>query len=229
MERSWYYMQAGQQVGPLTEQNLQNLFRNGRLPANVMVWTEELTEWVEASWVEGVVPPIVPTLERRNIIVKRSKLQETTITAAKHNGYAGFWKRFAAFLVDWIIRLITGTVLGLIVSLPGMLAQQTPGADIAIGIVSAILNFFIGIIVGWLYPTVFESSSYQATPGKMLLGIKVTDLNGNRISFAKANGRFFGTIISTFIFNIGYIMAGFTEKKQALHDMMSGCLVVNKN
>ena len=73
-----------------------------------------------------------------------------------------------------------------------------------------------------------ESSQKQATLGKIIVGIKVTDLEGNRISFAKASGRHFGKYISAFILCIGYIMAGFTEKKQALHDILASCLVINK-
>jgi uncharacterized RDD family membrane protein YckC len=56
----------------------------------------------------------------------------------------------------------------------------------------------------------------------------VTDLNGDRISFGKASGRFFGKIISRLILGIGFFMIGFTEKKQGLHDMIAGCLVVKK-
>ncbi len=80
----------------------------------------------------------------------------------------------------------------------------------------------------WLYFALMESSVKQGTLGKMALGIIVTDANGNRISFGRATGRYFGKIISGAILCIGYIMAGFTEKKQALHDMIAGCLVVNK-
>jgi uncharacterized RDD family membrane protein YckC len=84
------------------------------------------------------------------------------------------------------------------------------------------------MIVGWLYYALMESSVNQATLGKMALGIKVTDLDGNRISFGRATGRYFGKIVSGMILYIGFIMAGFTEKKQALHDIMASCLVVNK-
>jgi uncharacterized RDD family membrane protein YckC len=73
-----------------------------------------------------------------------------------------------------------------------------------------------------------ESSGSQGTLGKMAVGIKVTDLYGNRIGFGKATGRFFGKIISFFILLVGYLMVAFTQKKQGLHDMMAGCLVVNK-
>jgi len=80
----------------------------------------------------------------------------------------------------------------------------------------------------WLYYALMESSKHQATIGKLALGLKVTDMNGQRISFARATGRYFGKIISGMILLIGYIMAGFTEKKQALHDIMANCLVVKR-
>jgi uncharacterized RDD family membrane protein YckC len=73
-----------------------------------------------------------------------------------------------------------------------------------------------------------ESSTSQATIGKMLMGIKVTDMNGHRISFARASGRFFGKALSKLIVYIGFIMAAFTEKKQGLHDILAKTLVINK-
>jgi uncharacterized RDD family membrane protein YckC len=73
-----------------------------------------------------------------------------------------------------------------------------------------------------------ESSSLQATLGKMTIGIFVTDLNGSRISFGRATGRHFAKIVSTLVFFLGYLMAGFTQRKQALHDVIAGCLVMRK-
>jgi len=89
-------------------------------------------------------------------------------------------------------------------------------------------GWIIGVIINWLYWAVMESSSKQATLGKMALGIIVTDYEGKGISFGRATGRQFARIISALILLIGYIMAGFTEKKQALHDMIAECLVVVK-
>ncbi len=80
----------------------------------------------------------------------------------------------------------------------------------------------------WLYFALMESSPRQATLGKQALGIMVTDLAGQRISFARATGRFFAKILSGLILWIGYVMAAFTERKQALHDLLASCLVVAK-
>jgi len=78
----------------------------------------------------------------------------------------------------------------------------------------------------WLYDALMTSSSKQGTLGKIVFRLKVVDLNGARISFARATGRFFAKILSGMILNIGYIMAGFTERKQALHDMIAGTFVL---
>ncbi|MFZ0796507.1 MAG: RDD family protein [Terriglobales bacterium] len=77
----------------------------------------------------------------------------------------------------------------------------------------------------WLYEAFMESSSYQATLGKMIFGMKVTDLNGNRISFERATGRHFAKWLSGLVLCVGYIMVGLTERKQGLHDLLAGTLV----
>ena len=135
--------------------------------------------------------------------------------------YAGFWKRFAALILDTIILIIPTFIIGLIFGIA--LSATNVGEE---GI-EGLANVF-GLFLGWLYNSIMDSSSQQGTLGKMALGIKVTDLNGNRIGFGKATGRYFGKILSAITLCIGYMMAGFTEKKQGLHDMMAGCLVVNK-
>ena len=150
--------------------------------------------------------------------------------------YAGFWLRFVAHLID---GLVTGVVLcallvplvfltGLGDALRGLHPGQEPNPAIIFAFVSSIWIFvLIGIVGGWLYYAYCESSEWQATPGKKVLNLSVTDISGNRISFARASGRFFAKMISGLIpFGIGYIMAGFTEKKQALHDMIASCLVL---
>jgi uncharacterized RDD family membrane protein YckC len=135
---------------------------------------------------------------------------ETTGTAA-YVSYAGFWKRVGASLLD-----------GIIVGIPlSIILYLTLGTD------SATSNL-ISFVVQLLYKTLMESSDKQATLGKMIVGIKVTDLYGERISFGRAAGRYFASILSSLTLGIGFMMAGWTSKKQALHDMIAGTLVVNK-
>jgi uncharacterized RDD family membrane protein YckC len=126
--------------------------------------------------------------------------------------YASFLERFAAALVDGIILSIVGSILGFIL---GNLNLQ--------GLAS-----ILQIIIGWLYYSYLESSERQATIGKGLLNIVVTDVDGGRITFVKATIRYFSKILSALILLIGYIMAAFTEKKQGLHDIIAGTLVLKK-
>lgn len=163
----------------------------------------------------------------------------------QHFAYAGFWKRFAAYLIDSIILGVA--TMFLFIPLLGMFGlgmvselenmdyddQMMMDDEAAAGMVALFLGayFFtvlVASIAGWLYFALMEASSKQGTLGKMALGIKVTDLYGNRVSFGRATGRYFGKIISGAIFMIGYLMAAFTERKQALHDIMASCLVVDK-
>jgi uncharacterized RDD family membrane protein YckC len=87
------------------------------------------------------------------------------------------------------------------------------------------VTIVLTIFGSWLYEAFMESSSYQATLGKMICGMKVTDLNGSRISFERATGRHFAKWLSAIILCIGYIMVGLTERKQGLHDLLAGTLV----
>ena len=97
---------------------------------------------------------------------------------------------------------------------------------IGIHLVRGIVIWTMFLCAGWIYEAAMESSSKQATLGKMALRLKVTDEHGSRISFARASARYFSKILSRMILMIGYIMAGFTARKQALHDMIAGTLVV---
>jgi uncharacterized RDD family membrane protein YckC len=154
--------------------------------------------------------------------------------------YAGFWKRFVAYIIDQIIVGLASLVLLVpFFALIGVSAftmhdeNLSYDSDAAISVVIALIAAYITLIAAiwvcqWLYYALMESSNYQATLGKMALGIKVTDMNGNRISFGRATGRYFAKIISSLILCIGYIIAGFTQQKQALHDIIASCLVVNK-
>lgn len=139
--------------------------------------------------------------------------------------YAGFWKRLAGLVIDYIIMFAAMFALffalGLLLASGGAMDTYSAEDWEAIGNCCSFLAF-------WLYFAGMESSRHQGTLGKMALGIKVTDLSGQPIGFGRACGRHFSKIISGIILGIGYLIAAFTPKKQALHDMIAGCLVVNK-
>jgi uncharacterized RDD family membrane protein YckC len=97
-------------------------------------------------------------------------------------------------------------------------------------LISAIIFVSLAsVVLVWIYNAAMESSQHQGTLGKMALGLIVTDSQGRPIGFGHATGRYFAKIITGLIpLGIGYAMAGFTDKKQALHDMIAGCLVLRR-
>jgi uncharacterized RDD family membrane protein YckC len=152
--------------------------------------------------------------------------------------YADFGKRLLAYLIDTVIVGAAFMVLFVIVLLMvggGAIFSGNEsigdfaGAIAGFGILLFVLLIFGSIIGVWLYFAKSESSPSQATIGKRTMGIYVTDLQGQRLSFGRASGRFFSKLITNMIpFWIGWIMAAFTERKQALHDMIAGTLVLRR-
>ncbi len=139
--------------------------------------------------------------------------------------YAGFWRRFSAYIID-------GVIIGFFINtfywfLVNQLQSGLMGLDFPRDVINIIFTPLV-LIISWSYYSGMESSPFQATLGKLLVGIYVTDLEGKRLTFGKATGRFFGKVISVLILTIGYWLAGFSKKKQALHDMMAHCLVLRK-
>lgn len=147
------------------------------------------------------------------------ELSEPTAEAVK---YAGFWYRFAAYLVDGIILSVVQLIFA-----PIFFA----GRVFHYGMWPFFMYFpytIISVAIGWLYFALFQSGEWQATIGKKVMGLVVTDYHGQRISFGRATGRYFSKIISGLILCIGFIMIAFTDKKQGLHDMIAETLVTRK-
>lgn len=158
--------------------------------------------------------------------------------------YAGFWLRVAAYLIDSLIVgvpfcivafIIIGAMGGLAAMRAGVPLGNPPDQGALVALFGAFFGFFLmvalcGFVIGWLYYALMESSEKQATLGKMVMSLRVTDKNGQRLSFGHATGRYFSKIITGLVpLGIGYILAGITERKQALHDFIAGTLVFRTN
>lgn len=149
--------------------------------------------------------------------------------AVSSAGYGGFWIRFLAVIIDVIILGVASWPLKIIVfaAMHVRPYRMGPIYDGNLGPMLALLPALWGLngLIGWLYEALMTSSTWQATVGKKILNLKVTDEAGNRISFARATGRHFAKYLSAMILFIGYIMAAFTDRKRALHDSIAGTLV----
>ncbi len=128
--------------------------------------------------------------------------------------YSGFWRRLAALSVDAILLAALMLAISEAVGWPGLLLRDEFAPRLGAVLVS--LVYFVG----------FESSGWQGTPGKRAVRIKVTDLAGHRISIGRALWRHVAELLSFVLFLTGFLFSAFTRRRQCLHDMMAGTLVV---
>lgn len=131
--------------------------------------------------------------------------------------YAGFWKRLAAAVLDLLVLLVPMVIIGIVAALlTGPRSKATATADMA------------ALLIPWLYFAAMESSRTQASVGKLVFGLRVVGMDGQRLSFVRASSRFLGKILSVLSLGFGFVMVGVTHRKQALHDVMGRCLVLNR-
>lgn len=144
--------------------------------------------------------------------------------------YGGFWERFAALIIDAVILWVIGYMIGILFDAPS--ADEIIAISQSEGFASAVSSSYfstsnkMSFLAQWLYFALMHSSPWQATLGKRALGLKVTGLKGQRITFINATGRYFATFISVIILFIGYLMMLWDDKKQTLHDRLAHTLVV---
>ncbi len=229
--------------GPFTRAQIAEKLQNGEFTLDSLAFVEGLAQWTPLrdvlARVDGTLPPPpVPLAPPVMPPGTPGYSYAATMQPPDHIVYAGFWLRFAAFIVDAIIVGIPLSIVGFVVggTVGFTSAMAHPGNGNGIMDADGNLNpsFIImeiglssfSLVVKWLYYALQESSSAQATLGKRILGLKVTSLDGQRIGFGQATGRYFGKLISSLILCIGFFMAGFTERKQALHDMLASTLVI---
>lgn len=155
--------------------------------------------------------------------------------------YAGFWRRFIAFVIDsciiQCILLVVRKILPIDMTVDRYFIKGEDISD-SFSITSyqvtypedaeSILASLLMIAIVWLYYVLFQSSKHQATPGMKLFKMQITDYTGNRISFGQATLRYFASWLSGLIFGIGYLMIAFTPRKQGLHDYIAKTLVMKK-
>lgn len=145
----------------------------------------------------------------------------------QYTQYASFGQRLVALIIDAIIVGVVQSVVGGIFGF-GMMSRLDP-ESLEDGIPATFYIFYLFVLaINVAYYGILESSEKQATFGKQAMGIIVTNTRGERLSLLNAIGRYFAKIPSAMILLIGYLMQPFTEKKQALHDIIAGTLVYKK-
>lgn len=235
--------QANVPMGPFTRAQVAEKLQVGEFSLDSLAHVEGLSQWTPLrdvlAKVDGTAPPpFAATPLMAPTAVTPAYSYAVTMQPPAHLVYAGFWLRFVAIFLDGLILGIPMVIIGGIIGgIYGFsYGHSHPGGSVGFTDADGDFNasFFImevGIllastVIKWLYFALQESSPAQATLGKRALGLKVTNQEGQRIGFGQATGRYFGKILSGMILMIGYMMAGFTERKQALHDILAGTLVV---
>jgi uncharacterized RDD family membrane protein YckC len=246
----WYYSdEQRNRHGPVDDRDMAQLHADGQIGPETLVWREGLAQWQPWRTLVGEVvsdapaPPAHATFAAPAGPSLREGVNPYAMAepaspyapprapvhrvhgahAGGHVVYAGFWKRVAASLIDsFILALLGGVVGAAIGGLMGAVlgSGSREAVQLLVQLGSAVLA---ACYYGWFYASV-----QQASPGKMAIGIKVVRGNGGGCGFWRGFGRYFAMIPSSLILGIGFLMAGFTARKQALHDLMCDTLVVDK-
>lgn len=246
----WYYTQQKQQRGPVPFEELIALTASSQVEQTELVWTQGMAEWMPASNIPelaAAVPPLdalaaaaAPTAQVYAPGYGAPYVQGALLnyqTPNYYDGvrrfqYAGFWIRFGAVLIDGIILQVAQGILNAIIyAIDGSAVSSSfvnglvrPGGFRFQG--TGLIVTLLMMMIQWLYFAFSESSLKGATLGKRLCGLRVVDLQGERISFGRATGRFFGSILSQVVCYIGYLVGASGDRNQTWHDMMAGTICI---
>src|SRR5712692_6449539 len=219
---NWYYVDAGQQAGPISEDELGSLAGSGKIQPDTLVWREGMASWLPYSQAKQGgslnAPPVIPA--GPGVAIETSAVGVASMGMA----YGGFWIRFAAKILDEVIQGIILVPFFLLFSprfsVMGRFGPPTP-AEIA-----TFLAFVPGVFVVVICYNTFFLGRFGATPGKMVCGLKVLTPEAAPIGFARALGRSAAEILSRMFCDLGYIIAAFDSQKRSLHDHIASTRVI---
>jgi uncharacterized RDD family membrane protein YckC len=227
----WYVLVDNRALGPHSGHDIKAMIDRGTIGRQTSLAKVGAQQWT----LIGDVPAFASLLARSSAASDRASPSRQMPTAASYANvqhgthFAGFWIRVAAYLIDtvvqYIVIFVVAVVIGIIIGLAAVRTgggQTSKPADslITTVVILAELAIFLG------YQAIFVSSSWQATPGKRLCGIHIVRVDGRRIGVGLAIGRHLATLLSALPFYIGFMMAGWTDQKKALHDLICGTRVV---
>lgn len=245
----WYYVENGQQAGPVEETEFPQLVRIGKLRADTLVWREGMANWeafnkacpnelsatTVSAGTEAVCAECGGIFDRHEMIphgkayicakckpVFLQKLAEGVQINIGELRYAGFWIRFAAKFLDGLILGIPVFGVMIIIIIAAASGGPSPLVDL-VGVFAQLAFYGLNILY-----SVFFVGKYGATPGKMICKIRIVTAAGEKVTYGRATGRVFAELLSGLICNIGYLIAAFDKEKRSLHDHICNTRVVYK-
>lgn len=232
---AWFFVDAArQQQGPVTGEELQARHARGELRTDTLVWRTGMAEWQPLRQAIPLPSPTTPAVEDplpslASIMAPGATINRSDIA------YAGFWRRVAAYQLDsfiigiasYVVILPFTMVMGMSTQMTG-LEQADPTAAFSTLWPMIALMYLLVFALQAVYFAWMHSRPAQATLGKMAVGIKATNADGSRIGFGKGILRWLALFLSALPLGIGYLMAAFTERKRALHDMACDTVVVDR-
>ena len=238
----WFYIDNGERRGPLSDTELSELNRTGKIDTSTMVWREGWSDWrkfgeansLAVATAEGTAAciecgKVFPSSEMiqyegswvcatcKPVFFQKVK-EGVAISGAMH--YAGFWIRFTAKFIDNIILQILFVPMRFITGI----ASTDPNAQLRIFFLTVAIT--MGVTAAY---QIFFVGKFGATPGKMALRLRIVRPNGDKLTYGRACGRYFAELLSSLTLLIGYIMAAFDEQKRALHDRICDTRVIRLN
>lgn len=250
----WYYAIGDQRHGPVEQAEFDRLVAGGTITADTLVWRQGMSAWQPRSAATAGGAAAVDDgtevcavsgkrLPRRDMInyegkwisaehrdayfqrIREGVAQPGEGVVPGPFGYGGFWRRFLAKFVDGLILGVVlmplSLTLGLGIAGSGAAQSGNVGAVVMMQILLQVVSIALGIAF-----EVFFTRKFDATPGKMALGLKLLRANGEKLSVGRIIGRYFAHWLNAFTLAIGYIMAGFDEEKRALHDRICDTRVI---
>ena len=224
----------GERHGPYQEEQVREWLRSGELSRDDLGWYDGLADWQPLS---VLFPQDKPAEAPAPSAYAPPPLQQQPATATAFD-YAGFWQRFGAWVIDLIILTIPSMIvmylLGGMEAYKHLLEQLQSGNDMSAAIreygTATESSSVASLFIAFFYYVFFEASKWQATPGKLALRLRVTDINGKRVTLGRAAARNV-VRLSALIFGlipvICYIAVAWTQRKQGLHDLMASTFVLN--
>jgi uncharacterized RDD family membrane protein YckC len=223
----------GERHGPYKEDDVRQWLRSGQLSRDDLAWYEGLADWQPLS---VLFPDAADRAPAQAATVAPAPLPQITTVALED--YAGFWKRLGAWIIDYVILLVPITIIALnmgataafehfLTQIQGGTLPALAATEYAKAVRPASLA---ALVLGFVYYVIFEASKWQATPGKMLVGLRVTDLDGRRLGIGRSlarNAVRLVNVITALIPVICYLAVAWTARKQGLHDMLAKTLVLN--